>query len=71
MTYATTTTLARKGVLDRLANLKTSLLTAIHQRRVYDRTLAELNALSDRELTDLGMSRLGIADIAREAAYGH
>ncbi|WP_374431572.1 hypothetical protein [Tabrizicola sp.] len=29
-----------------------------------------MNSLSDRELSDLGISRLGITDIAREAAYG-
>jgi uncharacterized protein YjiS (DUF1127 family) len=70
MAYATTTHIDRKGFLDRLAGLKVAVLTAINQRRVYDRTVAELNALSDRDLTDLGISRLGIVDIAREAAYG-
>ena len=70
MAYATTTHIDRKGFLDRLTGLKVAVLTAINQRRVYDRTVAELNALSDRDLTDLGISRLGIADIAREAAYG-
>jgi uncharacterized protein YjiS (DUF1127 family) len=70
MAYATTTHIDRKGFLDRLTSLKDGVLTAINQRRVYERTVAELNALSDRDLTDLGISRLGIADIAREAAYG-
>lgn len=70
MAYAITTHIDRKGFLDRLAGLKAIVLTAIQQRRVYDRTVMELNSLSDRDLTDLGISRLGIADIAREAAYG-
>lgn len=70
MAYVNTTTAARKGFADRLAILKDSVLTAINQRRVYLRTVAELNSLTDRELADLGISRLGIADIAREAAYG-
>ena len=70
MAYVNTTSAARKGFADRLAYLKDSVLTAIHQRRVYAQTVAELNALTDRELGDLGISRLGIADIVREAAYG-
>ncbi|NHB77129.1 DUF1127 domain-containing protein [Rhodobacter calidifons] len=70
MAYANTTSIARKGIADRLADLKDAVLTAIAQRRVYARTVAELNALTDRELADLGISRLRIAEIAREAAYG-
>jgi uncharacterized protein YjiS (DUF1127 family) len=70
MAYLNTTQTARGGLLARLALLKDGVATAIQQRRVYARTLAELNALTDRELNDLGMSRLAIADIAHEAAYG-
>ncbi|MES2550002.1 MAG: DUF1127 domain-containing protein [Pseudomonadota bacterium] len=70
MAYVNTNSIARKGFADRLAPLKDIVLNAINQRRVYAQTVAELNALTDRELTDLGISRLGIADIAREAAYG-
>lgn len=70
MAYVNTTHVARKGFADRLAFVKDTVLTAINQRRVYTRTVAELNSLTDRELTDLGISRLGITEIAREAAYG-
>ena len=70
MAYVNTNSIARKGFADRLAFVKDAVLTAINQRRVYTRTVAELNALTDRELSDLGISRLGITDIAREAAYG-
>jgi uncharacterized protein YjiS (DUF1127 family) len=70
MAYVNTTSAARKGFADRLAVLRDTVLTAIAQRRTYVRTVAELNALTDRELTDLGISRIAIADIAREAAYG-
>jgi len=38
--------------------------------RTYRRTLAELQSLSDRDLTDLGVSRLSIRSIAYKAAYG-
>lgn len=70
MAYVNTNSIARKGFADRLAFVKDAVLTAINQRRVYTRTVAELNALTDRELTDLGISRLSITEIAREAAYG-
>ena len=70
MAYVNTTSVARKGVADRLAFVKDVVLAAINQRRVYARTVAELNSLTDRELSDLGISRLGITEIAREAAYG-
>ena len=40
------------------------------QYRVYRRTLEELEALTDRDLADLGISRHDVADVARAAAYG-
>ncbi len=70
MAYVNTTRIARKGLIDRLVALKANVQIAIQTRRIYARTVAELNALTDRELLDLGISRLGIAEIAREAAYG-
>ena len=39
--------------------------------RVYRRTLNELYTLSDRDLSDLGLSRSAIRGIALEAAYGN
>lgn len=71
MAYVNTTRVARKGLLDRLSVLKTGVLAAIAQRRVYGRTVAELNALTDRELSDLGIARMSIREIAHQAAYGH
>ena len=70
MAYVNTTSAARKGFADRLMMVRDTVLTAIAQRRTYLRTVAELNSLTDRELADLGISRLGIAEIAHEAAYG-
>ena len=43
---------------------------ALERRRVYNQTLFELSGLSDRDLTDLGLARAMIADVARAAAYG-
>jgi uncharacterized protein YjiS (DUF1127 family) len=70
MAYVNTTSAARKGFADRLMMVRDTVLTAIAQRRTYLRTVAELNGLTDRELADLGISRLGITEIAHEAAYG-
>ena len=38
--------------------------------RLFRRTYAELDALSTRELDDLGISRSMITRLAHEAAYG-
>ncbi len=70
MAYVNSTRVAQKGLLDRLADLKDNVLAAIRTRRLYAQTVAELNALSDRDLADLGISRLGIVEVAREAAFG-
>ncbi len=70
MAYANTTSAPRKGVVDRLNAVSASFAAWVRQRRVYAQTLAELTALSDRELNDLGISRLAIAEIAHEAAFG-
>ncbi len=37
--------------------------------RLYRRTMEELESLSDRELNDLGLSRLVLRDVARQAVY--
>ena len=70
MAYVNSTPIARKGFADRLFSLKDFVLTAIRQRRIYERTVSELNNLSDRELMDLGISRFSIPELARESAYG-
>jgi uncharacterized protein YjiS (DUF1127 family) len=54
----------------RLADLIASWRKAQAKRRIYRQTMRELNALSTRELTDLGISRSMISRIAMEAAYG-
>lgn len=46
------------------------LRQAVANYREYRRVYEELDALSDRELADLGMSRHSIRDIASAAAYG-
>ena len=47
-----------------------SLVARFAQHRIYRNTLNELEALSQRELNDLGLSNLSLRDVAYEAAYG-
>lgn len=57
---------SRSGWLAPLARLR----DAWSRYRLYTRTLNELNALSTRELADIGISRSMITRLAYEAAYG-
>ncbi len=70
MAYVNSTRVAPNGLADRVAALVKSAKTALNKRRVYAQTVRELNALSDRELLDLGLHKSMIVDVAREAAYG-
>lgn len=47
-----------------------ALRDAFGRYRLYRRTQAELNALTTRELDDLGIARSMITRLAYEAAYG-
>ncbi|MES2144459.1 MAG: DUF1127 domain-containing protein [Pseudomonadota bacterium] len=69
-TFVNSTTAAHVGLVERLLAFSPAVATAIRKRRLFNQTMYELNLLTDRELTDLGISRLSIADVAREAAYG-
>lgn len=51
---------------DLLARLQRTLANYREYRRVYE----ELDSLTERDLTDLGISRYDIRRIAKEAAYG-
>lgn len=60
------------------AGLRGRLMTAVQRiqenrarRAVYRQTLRELNALSTRDLNDLGISRSMITRLAHEAAWGN
>lgn len=70
MAYANTTRAVRKGLVDRLLAMKEDFSETLRRRKLFEKTVRELESLTDRELTDLGISRLSIRDVAREAAYG-
>lgn len=60
---------ATVSISDRFGALVKLVKEAIERRQIYATTVAELSSLSDRDLTDMGISRLAITDVAREAAY--
>lgn len=70
MAYAISTRSSGFSFAAFLANSVASVKAAFARRAIYTQTLAELNALTDRDLTDLGISRFEITGLAREAAYG-
>ncbi|MCG7625264.1 DUF1127 domain-containing protein [Epibacterium sp. Ofav1-8] len=54
-----------------VAQMVQALREKVAQYRVYRQTLTELNALSGRELADLGLNRSMLKRVALEAAYGN
>ena len=56
------------NLLDRIRNYITNPFAVSEEKRVYLQTLHELQALDDRDLADIGISRGDIHRIAREAA---
>lgn len=70
MAYVVSNRRSGISLADLFANVSVNVKAALARRAIYSRTLAELNALTDRDLADLGVSRHQIGDLAREAAYG-
>lgn len=70
MAYVNTSRAASLSLADRFSGVLATLNAVLASRAVYAQTIRELNALTDRELADLGIARTSIADVAREAAYG-
>ena len=58
------------GLTGRVSAFWKNLQESRQRRRVFVQTLRVLNALSTRELDDLGINRTMITRVAYEAAYG-
>lgn len=58
----------RRPVLGIVETVRARLSTYLEQRRIYDRTLAELRTYSRRDLLDLGIDPDDLQDLARRAA---
>ena len=71
MTFVSNKTRALEGapVLQRWNDLRLTAAERIANYRLYRSTLAQLAMLSDRELSDLGMSRGMIHEAATKATY--
>lgn len=67
MAYVNSTRTATGGFMDRLAAVMQSVNEAVARRRLYNQTVRELDALSDRELADMGLHRSMITEIALES----
>jgi uncharacterized protein YjiS (DUF1127 family) len=70
MAYVSSNRTTTLGLVDRLAEIRKDLADAWRAYRVYRQTLTELQALSMRELNDLGLNPSMLRTIALEAAYG-
>ena len=70
MAYVNSSRAASLGLSDRISAVVASVKLSLQRRATFQHTLNELNALSDRDLADLGLSRSSIRMIARAAAYG-
>lgn len=53
-----------------LSGLWARLSKRLADHQLYRQTLDELAALTDRDLADLGLSRLQIREVAHESVYG-
>jgi uncharacterized protein YjiS (DUF1127 family) len=56
------------GIVSRLRAWRNARLDAARRGAVYRRTLAELGAMTDTDLADIGIARFMIADVAADAA---
>ncbi len=71
MAYFTDTSRALDGAswAQRLIQLPAALSAQLANYRTYRATLAELSALSDRDLDDVGLTRGMIRDVAADLTY--
>ena len=61
--------IAQNGLTARFDAILIDIRARLARRRVFNQTRHELQALSNRELADLGLSRSEIRRIAWQAAY--
>lgn len=59
----------RPAINNRIGGFISGVSARFAQYRTYRKTLDELESLTDRELSDLGISRHSVRSIAYRAAY--
>lgn len=70
MAYVNSSRAASFSLADRFSGVLALIKANYARRAVYNQTVRELVALTDRELADLGIARSDIPAVAHEAAYG-
>ncbi len=70
MAYINSSRAASFSLADRISGFVALTKANLARRAVFSQTVRELNTLTDRELADLGIARVDILSVAREAAYG-
>ena len=68
MAFTADSSFAKPAAFSGIFAALNKLTEAIQRRRVYRTTVNELSALSDRDLSDLGLSRASIRRLAQSAA---
>ncbi len=69
MAYATEIRIPGAALIERTGTFMSSLADRFAKYQLYRNTVRELEALSDRDLADLGLHRSSIRSIALESAY--
>ena len=70
MAFVSQTRPASHTLADRFATFRANFAEAVAKRALYRTTILELDALSNRDLADLGIHRSAIKSVAYQAAYG-
>lgn len=70
MAYVTSQGAAGTGFVAWFGDVVAAWAVARQRRAVYARTVKELSGLTDRELSDINLSRAQIHDVAHQAAFG-
>jgi uncharacterized protein YjiS (DUF1127 family) len=70
MAYANDTMVSAGGFVARFRALRADLADRAAKSRLYNQTRTELSQLTERDLSDLGLCRADIDDVAYQAAYG-
>ncbi len=68
MAHALSNTSSASGVSAKFQQLVAAWQTARAKRAVFNRTCAELQALGDRDLADIGIARAQIRTVAADVA---
>lgn len=70
MAYASDNRASTFAFGDRISALIAAFSDARAKRKVFNQTLRELNALTNKELADIGLTRSMITTVALDAAEG-